>query len=1207
MQKRYIVIFVSIFALSCGGGGGGGSGGGQGQDTTPILSNEPSQTVAETIQSTSYDDLAKHFPQDHQSISSVTEQDAFIESYLSQTQQQQLLNEDEKIALKDKLFSKPPSSLSDVHIEKIWENNLSDGTKDILNKIPDTLKTIEALDMTDATTLESTLEKTMPKFSDAQFKELIKATSELIKNIHVSEFSLDTNGDGRIDRFDFINFIKPAFQEEMTEQDIKAQYLYWSYFLNIDESVFKSRMWGNLDPILPPEVGIPTDQYAKDKKANIVILDFKNMLALEKIEIEEAKTYVKDISFYQLSDDLLTAFKDNIYKPILNDSTRTDELVHIDKVIIAFPKDDSQKLKIKILTKETTPLASALILTPGFYIQHVATQNDTFLQYFWIRSLYAQDQDLGQDQFFKAMDEMMNEGGGTSVEDTFVKSSSISSQSVADLVVQALSLRLIALSQNMEDEFNNLKQQTSGILQTFEGCPEISMDDTLSPQAYSQMNQNVCSFQKLYGAVDKLSARLAVYRSEVERQIEILEHNEKVLSYLFAQSFDPAVYDEIDQRLNKVITMHLIAFAAEVAGLAITILKTAAQKTVGIALKSAFVQKAIEKSVELLLIQAIDALELIHDMAIKKMSAKAVVKIEKILKFCKNLLEWVREGKVDTFVQGFQLLLSFGPNFIKDIVTEENDKFLKELNDSSNKTALELDRTRRLLRGYKAIFNKIAPLYQEARTLVFNIEKSSPTAVMYETTFGCKENYTKEVEELTGAFKREKENLENSFLPLKDKVTIAYREFNSFKQKCGDKRLDYSLAHFRMERICDSLPDSTDCTEEQNKAKAILDAMMGQQQCGSIDAPAIKALTVAKDTLQDKKDAVSQAIESLKNKLDQDMAKKITERENCEVLMKDPQCRFNFTQAMNFDLINLSEIMYDNVVEAKTSVGGVAIACVEEEECTISSVGTESGSNNNTQTFLSDFMDDESAGTSTAVVDTDGDGKPDSCDTDDDNDGILDALDNCPLIDNKTPNLTITTNQNTTTCQVLTTASDSDGDGHVDINDNCPNIYNPLGRDLDKDGEGDACDQCTELKSQLTVSVETDSDVCFNEKTTTKGTPPNTYDVVTYTRNNKTVQLSLNVNGHVLTEQVKCTYTSYSTYESANLFTIFSPPENFTTYGGNNSLSASSSQGNAYVMFVWYAIPIIGLYPLEYKQSKQMGALYPPNYVPRCINNDNSE
>ncbi len=62
-----------------------------------------------------------------------------------------------------------------------------------------------------------------------------------------------------------------------------------------------------------------------------------------------------------------------------------------------------------------------------------------------------------------------------------------------------------------------------------------------------------------------------------------------------------------------------------------------------------------------------------------------------------------------------------------------------------------------------------------------------------------------------------------------------------------------------------------------------------------------------------------------------------------------------------------------------------------------------------------------------------------ACDTD--NDGLLDSVDNCPLVYNPTQ-------------------ADSDNDGAGDDCDNCPTLANPGQVDADGDGLGDACDNC---------------------------------------------------------------------------------------------------------------------------------------------------
>lgn len=72
--------------------------------------------------------------------------------------------------------------------------------------------------------------------------------------------------------------------------------------------------------------------------------------------------------------------------------------------------------------------------------------------------------------------------------------------------------------------------------------------------------------------------------------------------------------------------------------------------------------------------------------------------------------------------------------------------------------------------------------------------------------------------------------------------------------------------------------------------------------------------------------------------------------------------------------------------------------------------------------------------------DIDKDGMGDACDSDMDNDGILNERDNCP----KNPN---------------SDQRDSDGDGVGDVCDNCPRIYNADQRDSDNDLVGDVCDR----------------------------------------------------------------------------------------------------------------------------------------------------
>ncbi|MEO0038852.1 MAG: hypothetical protein RIQ59_2063 [Bacteroidota bacterium] len=84
--------------------------------------------------------------------------------------------------------------------------------------------------------------------------------------------------------------------------------------------------------------------------------------------------------------------------------------------------------------------------------------------------------------------------------------------------------------------------------------------------------------------------------------------------------------------------------------------------------------------------------------------------------------------------------------------------------------------------------------------------------------------------------------------------------------------------------------------------------------------------------------------------------------------------------------------------------------------------------------------------------DNDIDGLKDNCDVDDDNDGVLDVNDNCPL--------TFNPGQADNDLDGLGDLcdSDDDNDGILDVNDNCQFVYNPGQEDIDHDGQGDACD-----------------------------------------------------------------------------------------------------------------------------------------------------
>ncbi len=107
-----------------------------------------------------------------------------------------------------------------------------------------------------------------------------------------------------------------------------------------------------------------------------------------------------------------------------------------------------------------------------------------------------------------------------------------------------------------------------------------------------------------------------------------------------------------------------------------------------------------------------------------------------------------------------------------------------------------------------------------------------------------------------------------------------------------------------------------------------------------------------------------------------------------------------------------------------------------------------------------------------AQADNEPDGQGDACDSDDDNDGVLDGQDNCPFVANSTQ-----ANHDTDAAGDACDSDDDndgildDGDGSgfigdnactngatTDCDDNCPFTPNANQADFDKDGRGDTCE-----------------------------------------------------------------------------------------------------------------------------------------------------
>ena len=125
-------------------------------------------------------------------------------------------------------------------------------------------------------------------------------------------------------------------------------------------------------------------------------------------------------------------------------------------------------------------------------------------------------------------------------------------------------------------------------------------------------------------------------------------------------------------------------------------------------------------------------------------------------------------------------------------------------------------------------------------------------------------------------------------------------------------------------------------------------------------------------------------------------------------------------------------------------------------------------------------------------ADNEGDGAGDSCDTDDDNDGVLDGSDNCPTTYNPTQANNPLEAPNP---DALGDACDpdDDNDGNLDTADNCPLIANGSQTDGDSDGRGNVCDNCVgnANANQLDTDLDGTGDVCDSDDDA-DGTPDGT-------------------------------------------------------------------------------------------------------------------
>lgn len=150
-----------------------------------------------------------------------------------------------------------------------------------------------------------------------------------------------------------------------------------------------------------------------------------------------------------------------------------------------------------------------------------------------------------------------------------------------------------------------------------------------------------------------------------------------------------------------------------------------------------------------------------------------------------------------------------------------------------------------------------------------------------------------------------------------------------------------------------------------------------------------------------------------------------------------------------------------------------------DEETTTTEEATETSGSESSDDTVTTTTDDT---TDTTITPTDSNTATEvpAEDTDDDDDGVADTVDNCPLAAN-TDQADLDADGAGDTCD-----DDDDGDAALDTADNCPLVANPDQTDTDTDGTGDACDEDSEPAADApTVTAATNTGTALSTGTST--------------------------------------------------------------------------------------------------------------------------
>ncbi len=900
MIKKNFVLFLGLFLLmlSCGEG-----------RKVNILSDSSSQvtetserTALESLEDLSFEEVRTYFP-DQKDFVSEEESEFFVERFLQKVNRK--LSESDKKKIKEKLFGKGTGTPLNTSIHDLYQNIVFENLRQRLSSLTDTKLT-----------------------------QLLKQMSQFLDQVPAARGSLDKNGDGKINAKDYVSLFDPQYSNELNEEDIKKQYYYWSYFIDIEAPFFKDKMWKSksvpVSSAITPPKQLFLDHFLKNKRA--VILDFKRKLGLQKIDQGMAQQFLNQKARYKLPFKIDNNFSDSIYQTVVVGPDNQSQAMVIDKIAIV--SSDSSKEEVYFMIRNN-PLQNVLLLTPALWIHFKTPQQKTSFYFnpfhLGIRKAMAQEE-YGQLTWEEALEYLMiqidKENIERKIEDLHTEQArrNFSADVTVASFVPPAPPDLSSTTQNIQREVELIQTEYQRLVDLAKRCEE----------GRGFRGSNLCNLKKLYLALEKLEARLNLF----------IEVNLLTMKDHLNQHYDWLRERRQLEQAEGIVKQHYDETMRLMLGLkALELVLGGFKRIITFVLKEA-VEAVAGPMIESTLESTLEGLASLLDYTADNLNISGVEDIVSAFRTladkCRGVIQEARLSKKGLMGGvSLKLFLAFGVETLEGLIRIYYERLLKPYKvewfniyrkqmeqkaivDSLNNLDVFLREQKRLIRKM-TILDQIDTSYQEK-------------IIRRQARDACEQSYEGEILNLEVQLRNDTNAQLEKLIPFQQKFNDADFEFKMWKLSCKNVLRDIQLALKDEAEYCSPQSlrfDQRMCDTARQNTTFQKESYFQRLKCADENAPPIQGLKTAQSHLDSKKHEIGGIIFHLKENYSQAIQQAQQRKEQC---LKDiePNCDLALAPLQTFLFpYNTSDAPWLHVVEiftqARSILQSLQISCEEAE------------------------------------------------------------------------------------------------------------------------------------------------------------------------------------------------------------------------------------------------------------------------------------